>query len=569
MNKTFFITLLVVGAIFKTRGAEWIDPNTGSTWYFRKQGSGVEIYNNDSAAIVPSPRGSLLIPPILNGNVVIGIGKRAFYNCKEVTEIILPQTIKTIGDYAFAYCASWKGRLIIPEGVVDIGKGSFFNCNGLTEVVLPKSVKNIGAGAFYARRESVYISSMASWCACKFSGITSNPLHFSKGNLYLNGDLVSNLIIPDGTIEIREAAFTGARCIKSVTIPNSVTHIYDWAFSWCKGLTDIEIPEGVRRIGHAAFDCCDSITNVFIPSSVTEIEDSAFRYCGNLKSFTVSPDNQKYMAVRGLLLSKDGKVLVSVAGGLTKVELPDYVEIIGKGAFDSMIGLKCVKLSKNTVKIEDRAFAECKIANVELPESLMSIGGRAFYRCDRLSEVIIPRNVKEIGLEAFHGCREIQSFLVTDGNPVYRSKNGFLTNNAGTDIISVPEGLSCLKIPVGVKRIPDQMCLRNYGLKSVEIPDSVCQIGNGAFSNCWGLEEVQVGTSVTNIEYGAFEGCRKLKSITFRGNEPSVKLGAFRDVVATCVIYCDKDKGWAEDSKEWNGMRKIYYRRKKDVGITP
>ena len=181
--RIFFITLLVAGTVFKTHGDEWIDPNTGSTWYYRKQGSGVEICNNDSTAIVPSPRGSLLIPSILNGNVVTGIGTRAFYNCKEVTEIILPKTIKTIGDYAFAYCSSWKGRLIIPEGVVNIGKGAFFNCNGLTEVVLPNSVKTIGAGAFYARRESVYISSMASWCACKFSGITSNPLHFSKFRL--------------------------------------------------------------------------------------------------------------------------------------------------------------------------------------------------------------------------------------------------------------------------------------------------------------------------------------------------------------------------------------------------
>ncbi len=569
MNKIFFIALLVTSAMFMARGDEWKDPNTGSTWYYRKRGNGAEIYNKDSVAIVPSPKGSLQIPTILDGNVVTGIGANAFSNCKGLTEIILPNTIKTIGDYAFAYCVGWKGRLIIPEGVIDIGKNAFFNCNGLTEVVLPNSVKTIGAGAFYARRESVHISSMTSWCACKFSGVTANPLHFSKGNLYLNGGLVSNLFIPDGTTEIGEAAFTGAGCLKSVTIPNSVTNIDDWAFSWCKGLTDVEIPEGVRRIGHAAFDCCDSITNVFIPSSVTEIGDSAFRYCRNLKTFIVSPDNPKYLAERGLLLSKDGRILFSAAGGLTKIELPDCVEIIGNGAFDSMIGLQSVKMSNNIVKIGDRAFADCKITNVELPESLKSIGERAFYRCDRLSKVIIPRDVKEIGLEAFQGCRKINFFLVADGNQVYRSTNGFLTNKTGTDIISVPEGVSCLKIPVGVKRIPNQMCLRNYGLKSVEIPDSVHQIGNGAFSNCWGLEKVLVGTSVTNIEYGAFEGCRKLESITFRGNEPSVTQGAFRDVAATCIIYCDKDKEWAGDPNEWNGMRKVYYRRNQDDEITP
>ena len=146
---------------------------------------------------------------------------------------------------------------------------------------------SIGYSAFSSCKSltGVYITDIAAWCNIKFSvnvgNYTSNPLLHAH-NLYLNNELVTNLVIPDSVTSIGERAFSFCRSLTSVTIPDSVTSIGESAFYYCRSLTSINIPDSVTSIGSNAFYECRSLTSVAIGNGVTSIGNEAFSWCSQL-----------------------------------------------------------------------------------------------------------------------------------------------------------------------------------------------------------------------------------------------------------------------------------------------
>ena len=157
----------------------------------------------------------------------------AFYGCRGLTSVTIPDSVTSIGDYAFSFCIG------LESFIVDSNNPSYKSVNGL---LLSKDGKKLIAG--------------------------------------VNGDVV----IPQGVTSIGDYAFRGCSGLTSITIPNSVTSIGEEAFSYCSRLTSVTIPNSVMSIGDSAFWNCDGLTSVAIPDSVTSIGDWAFRGCSNLKS---------------------------------------------------------------------------------------------------------------------------------------------------------------------------------------------------------------------------------------------------------------------------------------------
>lgn len=215
--------------------------------------------------------------------------------------------------------------------VTTIASNAFKGCSEITGVVIPNSVTYIGEGAFRDcdSLTGVYISDLASWCNISFDN-GSNPLNYAK-NLYLNGELVTELVIPDSVTSIGIAAFSNCRSIVSVVIPNSVTTIGGSAFNWCNSITSIIIPDSVTSIGEFAFHNCTSLTSIVIPNSVTSIAFSTFSSCSSL----------------------------------TSVVVPDSVTSIGGYAFHNCYNL----------------------IGIVIPDSVTSIGDNAFEYCNRLTKV--------------------------------------------------------------------------------------------------------------------------------------------------------------------------------------
>ena len=225
-----------------------------------------------------SASGDLVIPSTYNGLPVTKIGSSAFYWCDSLTSVTIPDSVTIIGSRAFYWCMSLT-NVTIPDSVTIIGGSAFYCCDSLTNVTIPDSVTSIGEYAFYdcTSLTSVNITNLASWCNISFGGFAANPLYYA-GNLYLNGKLVTDLVIPDSVTSIGWYAFDGCKSLTNVTIPDSVTSIGNGTFEYCASLTNVTIPDSVTSIGASAFACCTSLTNVTIPDSITSISSWGFGY---------------------------------------------------------------------------------------------------------------------------------------------------------------------------------------------------------------------------------------------------------------------------------------------------
>ena len=165
----------------------------------------------------------------------------AFEYCTGLTSVTIGNSVTSIGGFAFSGCSGLTS-ITIPDSVTSIGSRAFYNCTGLTSVTIGNGVTSIGDYAFNncGGLDAVYITDLSAWCGIWFHGnsATANPLCYAH-NLYLNGELVTDLVIPDGVTSIGDYAFYNCAGLTSVTIPDSVTSIGEYAFRGCSGLTSV------------------------------------------------------------------------------------------------------------------------------------------------------------------------------------------------------------------------------------------------------------------------------------------------------------------------------------------
>ena len=195
------------------------------------------------------------------------IGESMFSDCDNLQEIILPKNITTISRCAFSHCNHLE-KVSMFEGVRSIGEYAFNGCN-LTSIQIPSTLTNIGTSAFNGditgSKTSVYITDLEAWFNINFYWWTSNPLssssEYSGGKLYLNGEEVTELIVPEGVTKINSFAFYGCKSIKKIVIREGVSSIGAGAFFGCTSLTEIYSyattpPEIIKRLNYSteAFD---------------------------------------------------------------------------------------------------------------------------------------------------------------------------------------------------------------------------------------------------------------------------------------------------------------------------
>ena len=416
---------------------------------------------------------------------VISIGDEVFAHCTGLKKVTIPGSVKSIGERAFSDChisteesedGTERGleKVVIENGTETIGNEAFNGCKKLTDVILPDSVTSIGENAFqytglyydwfYGNDDVLYINNhlisvyqgTSNECNIKYGTKTiADSAFFACGSL-------PGITIPDSVTSIGNRAFKDCNSLKSITIPKSVTTIGNCAFYTCYDLQSIEVDSGnpeycsengvlynKEKTEIIRFPKEKTEVSFAIPKSVTKIADGAFEYCKNL----------------------------------TNVTIPNDMTSIGNNAFESCSGLTNITIPKSVTSIGDRAFSECsKLTSIIIPDGVLRIGESSFFKCSSLKDITIPNSVLIIDTDAFKDCMKLKQVYYIGskddwnneviGNGKYVLTNVGITCLSGISAKRSADGKSIVVKPINIADGKTVILVLYDGDKIVEMQQS-------------------------------------------------------------------------------------------------
>ena len=460
-----------------------------------------------------------------------------FYTARStLTCITIPETIETIGNYAFNDCTALTEINYNATNAADLTSGNwvFFNAgrdgDGITV--------NIGSN----------VTRLPNYIFCPYSSYTVNitTVNFAEGSLCES---------------IGSSAFRYCSSLTSINIPEGVTSIGNYAFSDCSSLTSITIPDSVTSIGSYAFRGCSKLTSVTIPENVTSFGTWAFSFCAALTEINYNATNAADLTSENRVFYNAGQggdgITVNIGANVTR--LPNQL-------FASH-GNNTPKPNITTVNFADGskcenigvgAFYNCySLTSITIPDSVKSIGGGAFYGCYALAEVYnysnvttnLPSYAKIIyNASQLAGNKPDTRITVVDNIQYYNYGDDFIAlaptsrnvtevtlDSKATEInqhaFYYCENLTSIIIPEGVTSIGDTAFESCDSLTSVGFRDNsqLTSIGSSAFYDCTSLTTINFGenSQLTSISQVAFYGCSSLTSITIPENVTSIDRAAF------------------------------------------
>ena len=252
------------------------------------------------------------------------------------------------------------GCVVIPSDVTSIRGNAFSECAPITSVTFPAGLRWVGEFAFNNcdALQEVHAPSLADWLAIDFQGFRANPLS-NGARLFVDGEEVVRLRVPDGTCDLGQRAFEGCATLQSVTLPAGLRTIGKLAFGGCPALRQVTLPAGLEEIGYSAFRGCSLLAAVEFPAGLRRICAWAFAKCTSLIS----------------------------------VELPDGLQAVERDAF----------------------YGCSSVGFVRLPDSLTALPDDVFYGCSALSSLRIPASVAVFGAQVFARCGAVRQLWLEGG----------------------------------------------------------------------------------------------------------------------------------------------------------
>ena len=470
------------------------------------------------------------------GKSVNYIDQSSFTGC-HIKKLIYKAENEIDYDYGWDYFPFEEVEQVeIGNNVGSIPNNFCYETN-LTEVVIPASVMTIGAGAFYhcANLNSVSISSVeltiygSAFCNCP--NLRNLSFSSSATEITLQNDVFANcgflnLTIPASIIKMGKRCFTGCRDLQSVNVSAANTHydsrnncnaiIETATNTLVAGCMNTIIPNSVTKIGVSAFRDCVNLTEITIPNSVKIIDSSAFGDCSNLTSIDIP---NSVTEIRSSFYNT----------GLRNVVIPNSVKILEGGAFADCKQLTSVIIGDSVEFIGDLAFSGCEqLVNIQIPGNVKivsgteyGVSGATFLGSPWYNNQ--PDGLLYIGRAAYHylGTMPANTKLVIREGTYSISDNAFggrkyFYHYKDHDC----SGLTSISLPNSLRFIGDRAFEGCNGLTEIVIPDSVIMLGDDAFEECMNLNSVTIGRGVKTIASDVFSRCSNLVSVTCLATNP-------------------------------------------------
>ncbi len=407
--------------------------------------------DNNRPAFVGAP-----ITTVEFGPFATTIPDFAFYGCKTLTSVTIPETITAIGGAAFQNCPNLTtvifnarnctvahtilGDNVTPafnnEAITRVEFGPevrnipnyiFWGCKGITDVTFGPNIETIGQSAFYgctSLNNIVIPEGVTSIGGRAFANCKSlNTVTFNAVNCVNMVTMENNIPMP---------AFEN-NALSAVNFGNRVEFIPDYAFSNCPNLKTFTIPTSVRHIGYKAFFGCKSLQSVTIPKGVTSIGGLAFAECNSLVDIVFNAthctgaskieNNQTFSAfhnsksIKNVTIGNNVEILPDYlllgCTSLNTINIPQKVKTIGNNTFAGCINLTTINYDSERCE-ETLAFNGCAVINLTIGNNVKSIPNFAFTDCIRLNDFILPTSVENIGKYAFKGCANIKKITLPE-----------------------------------------------------------------------------------------------------------------------------------------------------------
>lgn len=484
------------------------------------------------------------------------IEDNAFYGCGALTSVVLPDSVISVGDYAFASCSKLES-FTFGAGIQELGSFVFNNCSKLGQnihfsegsnltlegnavydkektklffylddgetdsYVLPDTVKEINGGVFYNNRTLTSIEIPATSQLEKigdqaFRNMTNLAcdLTFPEtlktiGATAFYGDAkITGVVLPTTLEVIGDQAFYNLKAAKmeKVVLSESIQSVGTSAFSGCANLQEVEVD--TANLGTQVFQNATSLAKATLDQEVTAIPEACFRGCTSLSTLDVQGELTQvgeYALADTAIFAFDFSTLETIDGyafegtDLAEIEIPESVTTIGEYAFNEMENLTKATFHNSMEILPSHLLSNCtKLSEVHFDKAYLSIGNYAFQKCTALSAFSLPEGLLQIGDYAFDGC---------------------------TSLAEAPLPESLLQI--------GNYAFQNCNLLSVEkLPAGLVSLGNYAFNGCKNVPtDFTLGSSLETIGNNVFQGT-PIQNLVLQGAFDTKNAYAFQNMIS-------------------------------------
>ena len=508
-----------------------------------------------------------------------------YLNDNKITNLVIPSSVTRIKGCAFYGCSI--NSVSIPSSLTKIDLRAFANCTNLTQVHVDDmkawceldfettylgNYEGYEAYSYDEEGNEVYYWGWNYYDPIYNGDYLSNPLS-NHGNLYINNNMVTNLVIPSSVTSIGKSAFYYCSGLTSVYskirnpqtlsygndifsgdqlsqcplyVPKGKLEIYSTTEPWSKFATIIE----VDSTGVLATDITLDKSELSLVVGDTET------LVATVNPGYVTNDNVIWTSSDSTVATVDqvGKVTAESAGNaeitattadgsnltatcqvtVTKPVVIDYDFIVDGIAYkvnSDNETLTITYTNKNNSYANNypgllTANIPMTVTHEDVTYTVIAIAQHAFRNCKTLESVTIPVTLTSIGTYAFAGCEALISMTVKSGNAIYDSRNGCnaIIEKSTNRLIA---GCKTTVIPKTVTSIGTFAFYEHHGIETIEIPNSVTVIERSAFNHILGLKRIVVPNSVVTLEPYVFSQCFSLEKAIIGSGVTSLGQGCF------------------------------------------